>query len=156
VEPAANPLWTVDAAGIAAIRVEDRVRGSILEGRRDAAGRWVVIRPVGAVYDPARIERAASWLASPVPLEVLAIRGDPAVYGLDMPRFAVELELGDGEVLALEVGREAPIGGTLYARRPGKEDILLFATFGVEEVLGLLDDLILEPTATPLELESPD
>jgi hypothetical protein len=148
-DPAPEPLWTFAAQAITAIRVQDTFTGLTLEVRRDPASLWTVIAPASAIADVARIERAAAWLAAPTPQSRLEIRNDPALYGLDVPSFSIAIDVTGGETWGFDVGRPAPIGSARYVRLHNQDDVFVFSQFGLDEVLGLLTDLLPTPTPPP-------
>ena len=147
-EPTPQPFWTVASTDITGFRVEETATGSVVDVRREATSAWSVLEPEGALVDLARIERAATWLASPQPRAALPGDGDLAPFGLNEPRARVTMYTKDGTSRGFTVGRDVPTGGASYTMVAGKREIFLMNGVGLEEILGLLQDL-LPPTETP-------
>ncbi|MGH2628664.1 MAG: DUF4340 domain-containing protein, partial [Anaerolineales bacterium] len=143
-----GPLWSVTAEQIQRIEVEARETGDRVAAQRQADGGWAVTEPAGAVQDVGRVERAAAWLTAPVPRAEIGPQQDLEPFGLATPSYEVRVTLSGGTELVLEIGRETPTGSSRYVKFAGREGVLVFTQAGLEEVLGLLEDLIPPPTAT--------
>lgn len=146
--PTPAPLWQVTPDQIRAILVEDLVSGSRVSAQRDAEAGWLVTDPAGAVQDAGRVERASTWLQAPVPRSDLGPQSDLEPFGLLSPSYRVTVTLAGGTDLVLEVGRDTPTGSSRYVSFVGRPGVLVFSTSGLEEVLGLLVELIPTPTPT--------
>jgi hypothetical protein len=147
--PTLEPLWSVASEDIARIRVEDLRAGSVVEAQRDPDLGWELLQPETGPADSARLERAASWLALPVPKSSLLVaEEDLPTFGLSDPSSRVTAVLEDGTELSFEVGAEAPTGTLTYIRFPGRDGVLVLSKYGLSEVLGLLDPLPVAPTPT--------
>lgn len=147
--PTPEPLWTVDAEDIVRVQVENLDTGEAIEIRRDAEQLWSIVAPQPGPADPARVERAVSWLASPAPRAELHDVTDLSPFQLSEPTYRVELTLRDGRKLGFRVGREAPTGGSRYVNIDGREGVMVVSSFGLEEVLNLQPDLLPTPTPGP-------
>ncbi len=145
--PTPGPLWSVTAEQIQKIEVEDLDAGLRVVAQRQADVGWAVIEPEGAVQDAGRVERAATWLLAPVPRAEIGAQEDLEPFGLADPSYRVTVTLSGGTELVLEIGRETPIGDSRYVNFAGREGVLVFTQAGLDEVLGLLNDLIAPPTA---------
>ena len=145
-EPTPQPFWTATSSDLTGFRVEETGTGNVVDVRRDAESAWLILEPDGALADLARIERAASWLASPQPRAALPGTGDLAPFGLSEPRARVTIFTIDGTSRGFTVGKEVPTGGATYTLVVGKQEVFLVNSVGLEEVLGLWQDL-LPPTA---------
>jgi hypothetical protein len=148
------PLWTLTAADVEMLRVEDPAIGEAVELHRDADELWVLVEPVSAAAEPARVESAVIWLEAPVPTRTLDQVDDLALYGLMEPRRVVEIELKDGSNLILNVGREAPTGAVVYVRVDDRPEIHTMSIFALNTVLDLLSEIPL-PAPTPTLTSSP-
>lgn len=100
-------------------------------------GRWMITQPLRARADAGAVERILYGLHGLDRGEVITgadmkARGLRAEdYGLTRPRYVIGL--GDGpRRQTLRVGRDAPLGGSVYIREEGREDILVVSR-------GLLD-----------------
>lgn len=143
-----EPLWSLSENEIAGLRLEDMLSGDVVELRRDADGIWRLEEPEIAVADAARVERAVSWLTSPTPHSSIASVGSLEPFGLDEPLQKVTVFLVDGTSMPLDIGRQAPTGSFVYLRRPDRQEVLTVSSYGLQEVLDLLDDV---PLAQPTE-----
>lgn len=144
------PLWTLSAADVEMLRVEDPDSGEVVELHRDADELWVLVEPVTGAADASLVESAVAWLESPVPTRTLDQVDDLDPYGLAEPRRIVEVELKDGSSMILNVGREAPTGAVAYVRVDDRPEIHTMSIYALDTVLGLLDEIpLLAPTPTP-------
>jgi Domain of unknown function (DUF4340) len=144
--PTVVPAWQVDSASIRSIRLEDLATGTVVEVERHPEEAWHLLQPTSGPADVGRVERAATWLASPQPRAVLPASDDLQAFGLDQPAKRISLTLEDGSQKQLDVGRTDPTGSVVYARVPDSSDVLLMSKFGLDEVLTLLETI---PTAAP-------
>jgi hypothetical protein len=145
--PTPAPLWQVTSDQIRRISVEDLDSGLIVAAERDAEVGWKITDPIDAVQDAGRVERAATWLAAPVPRAELVGQTDLEPFGLAVPSYRVVVTLAGGSELILEVGRETPTGSSRYVKFSGRSGVLVFTQAALDEALGLLTDLV--ATATP-------
>ena len=149
VTPEPDPLWSVASEDIVALTVEDLTASNLLQFERSAEELWRMVLPQQGEADIASVERAVSWLSAPSPRAQLTEVDDLSVFQLDAPDYRVELELSSGERLSFIVGRETPTGGSRYIASPDVEGIWIISTFGLDEVLGLLEFTELAPTEAP-------
>lgn len=147
VTPTLEPLWSLDSDAIQGIRVEDLLAQEAIEVSRDEESLWKLVLPEPREVDAARVERAVSWIANPVPRSEMDLQDDLSIFGLVEPEYRVTVILEDARQLSFEVGRSAPTGGARYVRTSEREGILLMRDFGLQDVLNLITDLA--PTATP-------
>lgn len=153
--PAPEPIWSLQSSEIVGLIVEDLRAGQVIELARDEEELWQIVRPRAMPADPARVERAVSWLAAPRPRAEIFDVLDLAAFELDEPHYRIELLTAGGERLVFSVGRQAPTGGSRYAiynQRPG---VLVFSSLGLDEVLQLAPDLIPTPTPAPTDTPAP-
>lgn len=153
-----TPLWSLTAADVAMLRVEDPTSGEAVELHRDADEFWVLVEPVAGAADVSRVESAVSWLEAPVPTRTLDQVDDLALYGLTEPRRVVEVALKDGSSLILNVGREAPTGSVAYVRVDDRPEIHTMSIYALDTVLDLLSEIPLlapTPTSTSIPTEVP-
>ena len=144
--PTPEPLWEVQASQIVGLRIEDLSGGTAVEIRRTESGEWQVLEPADRRVAADRVGQAVSWLEVPRPRSTVAGQGNLADFGLAEPQTRVTMTLDDGSILTLEIGAETPTGTTTYARAPDSGDILVMSKYGLDEVLGLLDELLATPT----------
>ena len=108
--PVPQALWSVPADEIAAITIEDRGEGRVLEFERSAEELWKVTRPVEGPADVAQVEQAASWLTSPSPRAQIYNVESVEQFGLVSPAYLIRILLVNGTQLEFSVGRETPTG----------------------------------------------
>lgn len=153
--PTPEPIWSVESSEVEELIVENLDEQLVLELVRDEDDLWKLLRPEEMAADPARVERAVSWLASPQPRAVIADVSDLSAFELDAPHYRVRLSTTSGEQLEFTVGREAPTGGTRYALTDDQPGVLVFSSVGLDEVLQLAPDLIPTPTPEPTATAAP-
>ena len=147
--PTPQPLWTVASEEIVGLMVEDLDAGETIELERDPESLWQIVSPQPEAADPARVERAVSWLASPAPRAEILEATDLKPFQLDEPSYRIEVRLRDGSRQSFSVGREAPTGGSRYVSMAGRVGVLVVSSFGLDEVLTLHRDLLPTPTPEP-------
>jgi len=147
--PTPLPLWTIESDAVTQLVIESGKGEVLLAAGRDPAAGWMLHQPLAGPADAGRLERAVSWLASPLVRVEFEAPGDLTPFELDPPRYRVRVITGQGAEQAFAIGRAAPTGDMVYARMPGRTGIVLLSVLGVEEVLDLLEPLPLVPTATP-------
>jgi hypothetical protein len=147
--PAAGPLWELDTAQVRSIRLENLTDGEAMEVMRDPLDVWRVVEPVTGRADAARVEQALSSLASPQPQTILSSVQDLEPYNLATPERRVTITMKDGTDYRFDVGRATPTGSGIYIRVEDAEDVVVLSQYVLEDVLGLLDEVPLVPTATP-------
>ncbi len=152
-EPTASasiePLWQVESSEIVSLTVEDLQAGTVLQLERDPEDLWQIVLPETLPADPARVERAVSWISAPTPRADLLDVIDLAAFELDQPQYRVEIVLRNGERHEFSVGRASPTGDSRYASSPGRAGVQILSLVGLEEVLNLAADLLPTPTLAP-------
>jgi hypothetical protein len=147
--PTLEPVWSWTPDQVVDIEVESVGNRSVVRARRDEAAGWVLEQPSAPYADSGRLERAVSSLASMQPSSTLV--SDRLVdFGLDPPMYRISVDLEDGSTQVLEIGRQAPTGGLVYAKHPFGEAVLLLQSISVGDATGLFTPLpIATPTSTP-------
>jgi hypothetical protein len=109
-------------------------------------GRWVMTAPVKAKADAGRISRLLETLASLTRSQIITAREmsrkklDSFSYGLDQPRAKIVLG-GDQRSSTILVGRDAPLGDSLYVQMEGRKEVLATATNLLSELPQTGNDL---------------
>lgn len=89
-------------------------------------GQWRMTAPVEAAADQTAITNLLGAIADAEQTKTIEDPGeDLAVYGLDAPAVTVRLRLRDGEVPALKIGKQTPIGMKAYAQKDGDPNLYL-------------------------------
>jgi hypothetical protein len=146
--PTPEPLWEIQASQIVGLRIEDLSGGTAVEIHRTEDGEWQVLEPADRTVAADRVDQATSWLEVPRPRSAIVGQDNLADFGLAEPQSRVTVTLDDGSTRILEIGSETPMGTTTYARLPDSGDILVLSKYGLDEVLGLLDELLATQTPT--------
>jgi hypothetical protein len=149
--PTQAPLWDVSGEDIVGITVEYLTTGDVVELEWQDDGTWALIQPEEGSLTQDRALQAVDWLEAPRPRTTIPDPGDLLDFGLAEPTHRVTIRLADGSTRALEVGAETPIGTTQYLRLPDQATVLVVSKYGLEGVLGLLEDALATPTPTVTE-----
>lgn len=152
---APEPIWELESTDIVGMVVEDLRQLEVLELTRDEEDLWRMLRPEQMPVDASRVERAASWLSSPTPRAELFDSLDLSAFELDEPHYRIEIVTRSGDHYSLDVGREAPTGGSRYATSEDRLGVLVMSTAGLDEVLDLQSDLMPTPTPEPTPAVTP-
>ena len=152
VEPTttAENLWILNADQLEIVRLVDQTDGGLLVVQRDPQSGWRMLAPRIGEADAGRIELAVAWLLAPAIRESLENPGDLAPFGLDPPQAEVTVILRDGSSRSLDVGRLDPTGSVYYVRLPESSIVAMVSRYGVDDLLGLIEDPpYLPETPTP-------
>ncbi|MBU1909711.1 MAG: DUF4340 domain-containing protein, partial [Verrucomicrobia bacterium] len=93
------------------------------------AGHWMIARPLRARADAAAVDRLLYGLQGLdrgeviTPHDLKTRKLGPEAYGLALPRYRIVLGFAHGRQ-TIRVGREAPMGGSVYIQEEGQEDIV--------------------------------
>ena len=146
--PTQTALWEVAPDQIVGMLVEDLTTGETVDLELEEDGSWVVRQPEEGSITQERAQRALDWLAAPRPRTTIPDPADLLDFGLAEPVSRVTIRLRDGSTRVFEVGSETPTGTTQYVRLPGQSSVLVVSKYGLEDVLGLLTDVLPTPTPT--------
>jgi hypothetical protein len=152
VTPTTRPteyLWTLTAEQVSGVRLEDRANGRAVELAKDAAGTWSMVEPGPQPADQAAATTATSGLTSLTVNTTLTTTTDLAPFGVLSPTYRLTVNLTDGRVLAAAIGDKAPTGSTYYVLRDGEGTIVTVNAFGLDSIIGMLENPPIVPTATP-------
>lgn len=91
----------------------------------DAA--WTITQPIEAKADTPSVENLVKAVTTTEVSRTLEeVQEDRALYGLNAPAVKVTLTLNDGRQLPqLTIGKDTPVGHSVYVQREGEKDILL-------------------------------
>jgi hypothetical protein len=134
--------------------VEYLATGDVVELEREDDGSWALLQPEEGNLSQDRAQQVVDWLEAPRPRTTIPDPGDLLDFGLAEPTHRVTIRLADGSTRTLEVGAETPIGTTQYLRLPDQATVLVVSKYGLDDVLGLLDDVLATPT--PSVTETPE
>jgi hypothetical protein len=142
-------LWALTADQVRGLRLEDRANGRAVELAQDAAGVWTVVEPGPQAAEQNAAAAAVSGLTSLTLNATLTATTDLAPFGVLSPAYRLSVSLADGRTLAAAIGDKAPTGSTYYVLREGEAVVVTVNAFGLDSIIGLLDNPPLPPTATP-------
>jgi hypothetical protein len=144
-------LWTLTADEVNGLRLEDRVNLRSVELVKDAAGGWTLEEPGPQPADAAAVSSAVSGLTSLTINTTLTATTDLEPFGVLSPTYRLVVNLADGRALAAVIGDKAPTGSTYYVLREGESVALTVNAFGLESLIGLLDNPPVVPATATVE-----
>jgi hypothetical protein len=122
-EAAAKKVLDVKPEDVRAITLERPGEPAVKITRQQ--DRWTVVEPRPVRTDEVSVRRIVDALAGATRDRVLeGVDPKTAEYGLVTPDLTVTLETEAGP-RALAFGANAPVGGGVYARRPGQDEVLV-------------------------------
>ncbi len=87
---------------------------------------WHITQPIEARADSPAVENLVKAVdEAEVSRTLDEPQPDLALYGLDTPAVTVQLRLGDGELPPVTIGKDTPVGYSVYVQRAGEDSILL-------------------------------
>jgi hypothetical protein len=147
--PATSYLWTLTADEITGLRLEDRANGRAVELAKDASGAWGLQEPGPQPAEQTSAASAISGLTSLAVNTTITTTTDLAPFGVLSPTYRLQVSLADGRELVAAIGDKAPTGTAYYVLREGETNVVTINTFGLDSLIGLLDNPpIVPPTAT--------
>lgn len=121
-ENGGDVLLDIDPDAVSRIELEHPGRKVVLE-RRDGA--WQMIEPVAAPADQRNVDNLIAAVDEAVVERTLAEAGDLASFGLDVPSATIRLQSGEQSPRILHIGKNAPVGASVYVRRDGEKEVRL-------------------------------
>lgn len=139
-----SALLRLDEASVSRIELEHPGRKVVLQ-KQDGA--WQMLEPVAAPADQRSVENLIGAVGEARVKRTLEEAEELAVYGLDVPSATIRLEAGGESLGVIEVGRNAPVGGSVYVQRDDDGAVMLtdasFATRIDQQAADLRDKTIL-------------
>lgn len=149
--PEEPPLMEFAVPQVAHLQVAMREGQRMVASRQPEGSEWEMEEPYRAPADNARLEGTLVKLSSAKPIRVLTETAASFVpFGLDQPSLTVEVELRDGSTQSLEIGDQAPVQTSHYARRSGEQAVLLIESTTVDQMNGLVTTPPEKPTPVPI------
>ncbi len=162
VDPTANPtmafptsppqeyLFDIQPEEVVNITVRDSKQSQeVVMAWDEEDESWMLEAPVVPLEDT-NFEQITSMLAQILSLQITSTLEDPpdtALIGLKYPQYVITLTLRNGTQQTLNVGDATPVGSGYYVRL-GDGDIVVVNKFGLDFVLGMVEDPPVFPTPT--------
>jgi hypothetical protein len=147
--PVTTYLWSLTADQITGMRLEDRASGRAVELAKDASGAWSLQEPGPQPAEQTSAASAISGLTSLAVNSTITTTTDLAPFGVLSPTYQLQVSLSDGRRLVAAIGDKAPTGSAYYVLREGETNVVTINTFGIDSLIGLLDNPpVVPPTAT--------
>src|SRR5262249_24069632 len=95
--------------------------------KKDAAGKWQITQPLEVEADETTVDNLLNAIANAEVTRTLdEASQDGTLYGLNAPVVKFQLTLKDSKPLpVISLGKDTPVGFSVYARREGEDKILL-------------------------------
>jgi hypothetical protein len=148
VTPTLAPLWSVDAASIILIRIEDLKGGTHVELQKNQKGIWLVMDLPTVEADQTAVTSAVNSLAK---VQIMRDYGEdlkPEEFGLEKPNYLLTVKTSNATYV-LEIGALNPTGTGYYARMENTKKILGVKTSLLSSIIGYLANKPLPATVTP-------
>ncbi|MBN2085585.1 MAG: DUF4340 domain-containing protein [Anaerolineales bacterium] len=149
VSPTLAPLWSVDAASINLIRIEDLKSGTHVEVQKNSAGTWMVMDIPSVEAEQAKVTSALDTLAK---MQIYRDYGEnlkPEEYNLDKPLYKLTVKTAEAKTFVLEIGAPTPTGTGYYVRLEGAKNIVGVRSSFLSPIIDFLTNKPLPATATP-------
>lgn len=123
-EEAEKKLVDIEQEKIDEIWIE-KATGEKIGFKREGKNRWEIIFPIIADADRFEVNPIASRFSSIEIERLINDQGDFAPYGLEKPRYTVELKTKDGETFVIHIGDKSQVGYSVYARKGDDKRVFL-------------------------------
>jgi hypothetical protein len=140
--PETNPkIYHLDAKDIQRIELRSPDRDIVLE--RDKGAAWKIVKPLAAKAEAATIDSIAGQIADLAVTDTADENpSNLGPFGLAVPAVVVTVTTKDGKTLpAIQVGKQTPIGSSVFVRTADKPAVLLVVSSFAAEVNKHIDDL---------------
>jgi hypothetical protein len=143
------PLWSVDAASINLIRIEDLKAGTHVEVQKNAKGTWMVMDIPAVEADQTAVTNVVTSMSKVLVYRVYGEDLKPEEYNLDKPLYKLTVKTTDGKSFVLEIGAMNPTQTGYYCRMEGTKTIVDVRTSFLSSVVGWVSNKPLPATLTP-------
>jgi len=150
--PASQALFEIEENAVTGLRVEDN-QGRVVELGKDAEGQWALAEPA-ALVDPLKADSAVGQVVTLDASTTLESAPSRDLIGLDPPAFTITVSLSDGTQRVIRVGNVTPIE-TGYYTQVDDGPVQVVSKFGLDAVIGLLDNPPVQATPTAAETATP-
>lgn len=151
VEATATPqpalLEGVEASQIQELKVQDP-QGQTIVLEQPSAGEWNLVEPQAEATDVTKVQSAVDQLLMVDIIDQIATPPPPEATGLDQPADTITLQLQGGRQIEIKVGSSTPIENGYYVQID-QGQVYVVRQFGIDGVVGFLDEPPIQPTATP-------
>lgn len=145
--------FLIDTKGILVVGLRiSSPDGHSMEVRKKADGMWELIGSEDKQIDLGRIESTISSVEELRLVTKLNTELDKKIIGLDPPRYKLEVELENQDLIVALIGEETPTQGSYYAFIDSNP-VVVVSSYGVENLIKLLNDppILRPPTAPPTQ-----
>jgi hypothetical protein len=150
VTPTLAPLWTVDAASINLIRIEDLKNGTHVEVQKNAQGTWLVMDLPAIEAESTAMDTAATNMSRLTIIRDFGGDLNAAEFGLAEPAYLLTIRTTSSQSYELEIGAAIPTGTGYYVRMKNDPDrILGVSQTLISGIIGWLTSKPVPPTITP-------
>lgn len=148
-----DTLWEVDLSQVVGLTVTDLEKQAAFSTALDDAGLWQVTQPQAGEADSARMMTIANTLGSLFVTREITDVANLADFGLEAPKYTIEIKLRDGTALKATVGEKAIGGLGYYVLREGERQPVIVGTASLDTLLTLPDQ---PPIVTPTPVATPE
>ncbi len=145
--PPPQLLFNIAVEDITRVRLEDDQQ-NVLELAQDADGNWALIEPPEKEVDETKTGPVLNQLTALRIVSTFDEITDLDIVGLEDPAYTIAVTLADGEQLIADFGVQSPTGSGYYAQTES-DALVLVDKYGLELVLGLLENPPIPNTPTP-------
>jgi len=156
VEEADTIIWEMEASEIVQLDISGP-DGQTRLVRKDGQS-WSLIDPTTGAEMPAdndRLDRIVNSLVHLQARRVLTGTLDLAEYGLDEPKWRLDLKLQDGTKQTLQWGDPTPRKSDYYVKRNEENRVYIVAAYIIEDMEHLVREPAYAPTPTPTPTSTP-
>ncbi|MEJ2709139.1 MAG: hypothetical protein P8074_16115 [Anaerolineales bacterium] len=140
-------LAGIDSSQISELKIQDN-QGATVVLEQPTAGDWKLVEPQAEATDVAKVQSAVDQLLAVNVLDQIATPPPAEATGLDQPVHTISLQLQDGRQIDVNVGSATPIENGYYVQID-QGSIYVVRQFGIDGIVGLLEDPPIQPTPTP-------
>lgn len=149
-----DPVLDLEISDVAELRIISS-SGAVFRASRDSSGVWTLLQPsIEGQLNGDTVESNLSQILDLRPLASLDSATGMEAVGLISPQYVIRLTLVDGGTVILDIGDETPTSSGFYVRLDNTE-VLVAQKFAVQSVFGMVDNIPLQPTPTPIATDTP-
>jgi len=140
-------LEGVEAGQIRELKIQDN-QGQTVVLEQPSTGDWKLVEPQAEATDVAKVQSAVDQLLTLDVIDQIATPPPAEATGLGQPAYTISLQLDGGRQIVVNVGSTTPIENGYYVQID-QGQVYVVQQFGVDGVVGLLDEPPIQPTPTP-------
>ena len=140
-------LEGVEAGQIRELKIQDN-QGQTVVLEQPSTGDWKLVEPQAEATDVAKVQSAVDQLLTLDVIDQIATPPPAEATGLGQPAYTISLQLDGGRQIVVNVGSTTPIENGYYVQID-QGQVYVVQQFGVDGVVGLLDEPPIQPTPIP-------